>query len=130
MASRAFPFYVAAKRDARTRQEGLCAVCARSLGHVEDFAHHVIPNQCGNRADPSHKWLRTVVNCVILCYECHERVHEDGKTRNGAVAPPEYFRWSHKKRQAHQAWAADLNKAANSIWNYVVSKAANTGEAP
>lgn len=119
MATPQFPFFDDSKKEARLRQEGRCAVCAIALDHVLDFAHHVIPDQCGNPADPTHAWLRTTLNCALLCHNCHVRVHENGNWKNGAVAPPTYFRWSHKKRQAHQVWAKDVASKAWSIWEYL-----------
>jgi hypothetical protein len=83
-----------------------------------EFAHHVVPNQCGNPADPTHQWLRTLVNCVLVCHQCHQRVHEDGDTKLGAVAPPKYFPYSHKDPAAHRKWARQLRQLSSAIWLY------------
>ena len=128
--TRPFAFRNGTALEARLRQEGLCAVCGRSLDNQEEFGHHVVPNQCGNPADPSHEWLRTVLNCVVVCHSCHMRVHQDGKTSKGAVAPPGYFRWSHKKRAHHRAWAQQVDTASNAIWNYLQQKTATSGIQP
>lgn len=111
------------------RQEGHCACCAEVLEKEDQFAHHVIPNQCGNPADLTHAWLATELNCVMLCSACHVRSHENGDFRNGAAAPPSYFRWSHRKRQAHQAWVKDVNDRAFWIWGYLNCKAFDDEEA-
>ena len=124
---RPFNFIAGTSLKAQMRQEGKCACCADPLlDELEagDYAygHHVVPNQCGNPADPTHAWLKTELNCVALCHKCHMRVHQDGNTRSGAVAPPEYFPHSHKSVSAHKAWAAQVNQKSNVIWQYLSSK--------
>ncbi|MFH1119823.1 MAG: hypothetical protein V1775_08360 [Bacteroidota bacterium] len=48
---------------------------------------------------------------MMLCEACHYRVHQDGKFRTGAVAPPGYFPFSHgNNRKAHQEWAVRMKK--------------------
>jgi 5-methylcytosine-specific restriction endonuclease McrA len=102
---RAFEFSELVKNQAFFRQWNRCAHCGHSLINTFDHAHHVVPNQSGNPNNANHEWLKTVDNCVILCEPCHERVHANGHYRNGAVAPPEYYPYSHgRQKQEHQAW--------------------------
>lgn len=116
--SRPFSFSPSVKREARLRQYGKCAHCFECLTDIEEHAHHVVPNQSGNPANPAHAWLSSVDNCVVLCYRCHERVHEDGDYRAGAVAPPEYYPHSHGDNcAAHAQWAMKLNALSRSIWS-------------
>jgi hypothetical protein len=115
--ARPFQFGETAKKQARLRQFGLCAVCGHSLRDLFEHAHHVVPNQSGDPADESHLWLKSELNCVILCELCHEVVHESGHYRYGAVAPPEYFRYSHAKDAvAHQRWAGALTEKMKQLW--------------
>jgi 5-methylcytosine-specific restriction endonuclease McrA len=108
--ARPFDFGRPTRDQARFRQFGLCAVCGEDLVDLEEQAHHVVPNQSGNPANPEHGWLRLVDNCVILCEACHSAVHQHGHFRNGAVAPPSYYEHSHgRNRRLHQGWAAELN---------------------
>ncbi len=82
-------------------------------------SHHAVPNQTGDPNKPSHAWLRTVINCVILCDGCHDQVHEHNKT-TGAVAPPEYYEFSHGNQAVqHQAWVSDLNQRALLLWGAI-----------
>jgi 5-methylcytosine-specific restriction endonuclease McrA len=94
---RPFNFKDTTKREAFKRQWNLCAHCGENLSDFFDHAHHVIPNQTGRAGNVADQFLRTVDNCVILCDTCHERVHHDGSYRTGAVAPPEYYPYSHGK---------------------------------
>jgi hypothetical protein len=115
--ARPFEFALSVKTQARIRQAGMCAVCGSSLDDFVEHAHHVIPNQSGSSNDPSHAPLRSVDNCVVLCDLCHERVHENGRYRLGAVAPPSYYRFSHgRKFAAHGEWLAQLEKLGQKIW--------------
>jgi 5-methylcytosine-specific restriction endonuclease McrA len=114
---RPFEFDERAKVQARIRQFGLCAVCGESLNNLEEHAHHVIPNQAGDARVASHGGLRSADNCVVLCYVCHERVHENGRYRAGAVAPASYYRFSHgRNQQAHQAWLARMGQMEKNVW--------------
>jgi len=123
-AARPFSFSPGTSNEARMRQRGLCAHCGECLDDELEFGHHVVPNQCGNPADPAHAWLRTLVNCVALCHECHMRVHQDGHTRDGAVAPPSYFPYSHETRHAHHAWCQEVDSLSQGIWKYLIERTA------
>jgi 5-methylcytosine-specific restriction endonuclease McrA len=115
--ARAFDFDGMTLRNARVRQFGRCGHCGVNLRNLEEHAHHVIPNQSGVGANPQHAWLKSVDNCIILCYMCHDRVHQDGRTRTGAVAPPEYFERSHgADLVAHKKWVQLLNSKLKTIW--------------
>ena len=104
---RPFEFDRRTKDQAFFRQYNLCAVCGGSLVHEYDHAHHVIPNQTGNVSNPADAFLRSVENCVMLCEQCHERVHQDGRFQAGAIPPPDYYRHSHGKNMAeHNLWVA------------------------
>jgi hypothetical protein len=115
--SRAFAFRTPAQKEARLRQLGACAVCGESLDDVVEHAHHVIPNQSGQRGNPDHAWIASADNCVVLCDLCHDQVHEGGKYRTGGVAPPSYFEHSHgPNRAAHLRWVALLVARTRSVW--------------
>jgi 5-methylcytosine-specific restriction endonuclease McrA len=117
MKPRPFEFTPATKDQAFQRQWNRCAHCESSLIKQVDHAHHVVPNQAGNPRDPGHAWLRSALNCVLLCEHCHERVHENGRYRNGAVALPEEFKFSHgKDKAAHAQWVEELNRLALLIY--------------
>jgi len=120
---RLFNFNKNVKRQARLRQcvngQARCAACSDNLDDIYEHAHHVIPNQSGNALFKSHYWLKMPENCVILCEICHDRVHENGKYRNGAVAPPNYFESSHGNNiAAHRQWVKELNSKAEKIWEH------------
>jgi len=115
--ARPLEFKTPAQSQARLRQTGLCAHCGDSLDDTEEHAHHVVPNQSGNPRDPNHAWLASSENCVVLCHMCHERVHQDGRYRTGAVAPPSYFMHSHgNNASAHQVWVTRLTQKAKIVW--------------
>jgi 5-methylcytosine-specific restriction endonuclease McrA len=78
-------FTAATKRKARLRQFSRCGVCGDNLDWTEEHAHHIHPDALGG---PDK-----VDNCVILCHMCHDRVHNDGNTRSGIVAPLDYFEY-------------------------------------
>jgi hypothetical protein len=108
---RPFDFSKEAKDQAFVRQWNRCAHCGQSLVDVLDHAHHVVPNQIGKAGDPRDSWMRSQDNCVVLCEDCHVRVHEDGRFRAGAVASPDYFPYSHgKQKAAHDQWAEELRQ--------------------
>lgn len=116
--SRPFNFSWHTQQEARQRQAGACACCGESLDDVIEHAHHVIPNQSGKADEPRHRGLRSADNCVVLCEDCHWRVHEDGRYRTGAVAPPEYYPRSHgDDLLAHQAWVSRLVVFSTQIWH-------------
>ncbi len=71
------------KYKARFRQWGKCALCGESLDNIEEFAHHLWPESQGGPDKED--------NCVILCGNCHYRVHNDGNYRSCIVAPLSYF---------------------------------------
>lgn len=82
-----------------------------------EHAHHVIPNQSGDRKNPAHAWLASPENCVILCATCHGVVHAGGNYRTGAIAPPTYYPFSHgTNAAAHRTRAALLGERALTIW--------------
>lgn len=115
---RPFDFSDLTKELARGRQAGLCAHCGHSLRDLFENAHHVIPNQSGDPHNPRHAWLRTVDNCVVLCYMCHDRVHADAHFRTGAVAPPDYYPFSHgHDAGAHLLWVRRLDALARTVWS-------------
>lgn len=116
--ARPFNFPSQTKFEARLRQKGQCACCGDPLDDVMEHAHHVIPNQSGSAKNPKHAWLRSVDNCVVLCEECHWRVHHNGRYQKGAVAPPEYYEHSHgrKNTAAHRAWVVKLHGLTRLIW--------------
>jgi hypothetical protein len=117
---REYDFSQQAKSQAFARQEGRCACCGESLQDQLDNAHHVVPNQVGRRGREEDSFLRSSDNCVYLCESCHERVHQDGRYREGAVAGPEYYRHSHGGNQkSHQQWA----RLVNAYWDRRFPKA-------
>lgn len=112
-----FNFTGQVKATARVRQFGTCALCGDDLDNELEHAHHVIPQQSGNIANPNHAWLKSADNCVVLCVPCHERVHENSKFKKGAVAPATYFEFSHgKDRLSHQGWLKTMNLKARDFW--------------
>jgi hypothetical protein len=116
---RAFNFDDEIRRQAFSRQWNLCACCGENLFHLWDEGHHVIPNQTGDPHDPADAFLRSAENCVILCQACHTRVHENGRTRTGAVAPAEYYPFSHGKLVAqHHVWVYRINAE----WQRITSR--------
>jgi hypothetical protein len=111
-----FKFRDAPKREARLRQFERCACKGEKLNALEEHAHHVFPQQSGSLGNPQHAWLSTSINCVILCTACHERVHEDGRYRGGAVAPPSYYPHSHGGNiGAHGAWVKQLTSLSHTL---------------
>ncbi len=112
--ARPFDFNPRVKRDARFRQYGLCAQCGQSMDDDYEHAHHVVPNQSGDAANPTHLWLKGSDNCVILCETCHYAVHDSGRYQTGAVAPPAYYKYSHGRYLGYQAdhkkWVEGLNQ--------------------
>ena len=115
--SRPYDFSWTTRVQARLRQHCVCAHCGDHLDETYEHAHHVVPNQTGTPGNPAHQWIKSVDNCVVLCEACHDRVHEDGHFRNGAVAPAEYFTHSHGDNSlAHQQWVIQLNLQATRVW--------------
>ncbi|MCW2086263.1 UNVERIFIED_ORG: hypothetical protein M2193_008438 [Bradyrhizobium japonicum] len=105
------------KEEALFRQGGLCAHCGEPLDDLIDRAHHVVPDQA-SRGKHIDAFLGTVDNCVYLCLMCHDVVHAGGRMRDGAVAPPSYYRHSHKDgRDAHNEWVARLDRLIRSRYN-------------
>ena len=115
--TRAFDFTDTIKQQARLRQHGLCACCGALLDDLVEHAHHVVPNQSGHPGNVDHLWLKSAENCVVLCDVCHLRVHENGRYRAGAVAPPDYFNHSHgHNTPAHRRWSEQLQTKLARIW--------------
>lgn len=103
---RIFAFTPQVKREARIRQYGICAHCGESLDDVWEAAHHVVPNQSGAADDPEDAFLRTADNCVVLCDDCHDAAHAHGAFLLGAVAPADWYPYSHGKEPLgpHEVW--------------------------
>ncbi len=98
------------KNQAFFRQWNNCAHCGGSLLNVMDHAHHVFSKQLGKSTVADSEWIKSVDNCVILCENCHWRVHENGHYLRGAVAAPEFYPFSHgKDSMFHKAWAQKLS---------------------
>ena len=107
--ARPFEFRDTTKQQAFVRQWNLCAHCGQSLFDVFDHAHHVVPNQVGRPGNDADTWIAEADNCVILCDGCHDRVHENGRFRLGAVASPDDFPYSHGRQiRLHEEWAARM----------------------
>ena len=122
MSGRGFDFNGTTRAEVRRRQRYVCAHCGRKDTGKEDFnVHHVIPDQAGgDKNNPDHAFLRTTLNGVALCHQCHVEVHEDGKYKHGAL--PYSFKWyqySHgkKRRILHLAWIEKLEKLAPLVWS-------------
>ena len=95
------------RKEAYERQRRMCAHCGHVLGRDYEHAHHVFPNQTKDPDNPSHEWLASVDNCVVLCGDCDVKLHRDGRFRVGAVSPARDFPFSHGRKSAkHRAWAA------------------------
>jgi hypothetical protein len=117
MPKRPFEFKEPTQDQARLRQDGRCAHCGENLDDLYEAAHHVIPNQSGNPRNPNHAWLTSVENCVVLCGDCHDIVHDGSRFRYGAVAPPSYFPFSHgENKAAHHVWIKEMESREKTIW--------------
>jgi hypothetical protein len=115
--ARPYDFEQSTLKEARLRQYGRCAYCKKSLKAVLEDGHHVVPNQSGDSKTPAHDWLRTALNCVILCDICHYRVHDGGRYKNGAVPLPSGYKHSHAEdKVAHLRWAKDLDRRAGLLF--------------
>ena len=116
---RPYEFSEKVKRAAISRQRGLCALCGGNFTQEEDLMvqfHHVIPNQLGNPADPADDWIRTLINCVLLCDECHEEAHQDNY-RTGTLVDVSEFKNSHGgDRDEHRRWVAQLRTHLPGKW--------------
>jgi hypothetical protein len=108
---RHFEFRAGAIREARLRQYGRCAVCGDDLEWVEEHGHHVVPNQSGRASNAADTFLRSTENCVVLFTVCHWAVHDGGRYQCGAVAPPDYYEYSHGPNGGKDrlAWIAKVN---------------------
>jgi 5-methylcytosine-specific restriction endonuclease McrA len=76
-------FSAKTKRDARLRQWSNCASCGTNLDNLYEVAHHVQPDALGGED--------AAENCVILCEDCHEHIHNAGNFRSLVVAPRDFF---------------------------------------
>lgn len=100
----------------RHRQSGLCAECGITLEGHEEHPHLVIPPDVAQSSELA--WLESPENGVVLCHNCHERAHEDGKYWVGEVVPADYYRFSHgPDRAAHQAWVREHHVMSRSLWH-------------
>lgn len=116
---RRYDFGVLVKRQAFQRQWNQCGHCGHSLINQADHAHHVIPHQLGLRQESDVHFIASVDNCVVLCEMCHERVHQNGRYRTGAVAPPEYYSHSHGPLSVeHLLWASKVNQ----MWDRILKQ--------
>jgi hypothetical protein len=81
-------------------------------GFQECF-HHVVPirHGCLNESSPYYGLMGTSENCVLLCHACHHAHGHGGDYRNGKLALPEDFKYSHGDDfQAHKKWAIWLKE--------------------
>ncbi len=108
---RLFNFSKTTLSEVLFRQKALCAWCGEKLDDLIFHGHHVVPNQAGTADTPANAWLRTAINCVMLCEDCHREFgHEGGKYQTGAVPFARYYRFSHgPDHRAHQRWARDID---------------------
>lgn len=108
---RNFSFSDTVKGEVFQRQFNLCAHCGFELRDIEDRAHHVVPDQAGSYGTAVDAFISSAENCVYLCLLCHDAVHQGGKFRDGAMAPPSYFKYSHgHDRAAHDLWVMNLDR--------------------
>jgi DNA-directed RNA polymerase subunit RPC12/RpoP len=115
--ARPFDFSDKVKWEAMLRQKYRCGHCGGDLRKILDNAHHVVPNQAGGASNPAHQWLKSTINCIYLCDDCHVEVHEDGKFRTGAVWAADHYRYSHGgDHGAHRKWVKELDKLARTVW--------------
>jgi 5-methylcytosine-specific restriction endonuclease McrA len=107
---RPFDFRRSVLDQARLRQWGLCAHCGESMDDVVEHGHHVIPNQIGRPGVAADAFLRTAVNCVILCEDCHSEAHAYGNFIHGPVAQPNWYPFTHGKngRAQNLLWRRQL----------------------
>jgi len=127
MSARPFDFTDTVKKAAAQRQMKRCALCGKLVtkiplteqqkedgqakGHTTLEFHHVWPNQVGNAANKSHAWIRTELNCVMLCPDCHNESHKNGNTLSGPVLQPSEFQYSHGGDiKKHKEWVASLKQ--------------------
>ena len=115
--TRPYEFSETVKREVLGRQQALCADCGMNLQlDGEIHYHHVIPNQSGDPTVALDSFLRTAINCVMLCKPCHDAAH-DFNFRDGPVAPPRVFKNSHGGDHVdHTTWAKDLAARKPSRW--------------
>ncbi len=115
--ARKFEFGESVKKEARLRQMELCASCGDSLNDQWEEAHHVVPDQCGISDEAKLAWMRTVLNCVVLCDGCHFDIGHGGNTRTGTVAGPGAYKHSHGGDTVrHNEWVRSVNVEAAKIW--------------
>ncbi len=116
---RLYDFRPEVKRQAFQRQWNRCGHCGHSLINQVDHAHHVIPHQSCLQQERDNHFGASVENCVLLCEMCHERVHQDGRYRTGAVAPPDYYSYSHGPLSLeHRLWVSKIQH----MWDRILQK--------
>jgi hypothetical protein len=115
--ARHFEFTESVKKEARLRQKGFCAHCGDSLNWQWEEAHHVVPDQCGLKDDDKHHWLKTTLNCVVLCGACHFEIGHGGNTKTGIIAGPEAYQHSHAGDTVqHACWVQLVNLEAEKVF--------------
>lgn len=59
------------------RKRDLCCVLCMMDGHFTNYdeCHHIVPREVND----SEQMVFNPNNCVMLCHDCHKRVHEDWK---------------------------------------------------
>jgi 5-methylcytosine-specific restriction endonuclease McrA len=124
---RQFNFSETVKRDARLRQMELCAYCGDSLNEQWEEAHHVVPDQSGQKGIHADDWMKSASNCVVLCDPCHANVGHDGNTKTGSVAGPEVYKYSHGGDHVqHAEWVRLLDIQAAKIWGSKLGRSSLT----
>ena len=115
--ARKYEFSETVKKEARQRQMDLCASCGHSMNDEWEEAHHVIPDQSGASSQNKYDWMRTALNCVVLCDPCHVNIGHNGNTRTGAVAGPDAYTYSHGGNDVqHKEWVRILDIEAARVW--------------
>jgi hypothetical protein len=124
-----FKFSASVRGQAWSRQNGHCGFCGEDLatimrgdGELGDNndrveAHHVVSRQVGKLFADVEKvvaFIRSVVNCIYLCGDCHLRNAHGHDFGEGGLRPPEGFLYSHggQETQARKRWVS----LAKSIW--------------
>lgn len=60
----------------QVRERDLCCVLCMMGGHFTNYdeCHHIVPREVNN----AEQMVFNSNNCVMLCRDCHHRVHNDG----------------------------------------------------